>query len=123
MKNVFVLVYLSLAVLSSGCAFGQALSTYKWTATIKVVGENADPIAGADVSVQYTILPPPPPGQQMYGEIKGFTDNNGVFVASRTDSSWTFGVTVRKAGYYNTHINHDLYQPGQLDDKTVAASR
>ena len=104
--------------------FGQALSTYKWTATIKVVGENADPVVGANVHlVQYTILPPPPPGQPTYGEIKGLTDNNGVFVASHTDSSWTFGITAEKAGYYNTHINHDLYQPGQLDDKTVAASR
>jgi hypothetical protein len=123
MKNVFLFVYLSLIVLASGCAFGQSLPAYKWTATIKVVNEDGNPISAADVSVQYTILPPPPPGQPTYGEIKGLTDNNGVFTASHTDSSWTFGVTVDKAGYYNTHIGHDLYQPGQLDDKAVAASR
>jgi len=123
MKNSFTLICLSLAVLANGCAFGQTLSTYKWTATIKVVGEGGNPIAGADVSVQYTILPPPPPDQPTYGEIKGLTDDNGMFTASHTDSSWTFGVTVEKTGYYNTHIGHDLYQPGQFDDKTVAASR
>jgi hypothetical protein len=111
-------------VLTNGCAFGQTLPTYKWTATIKVVVEDGNPIAGANVAVSYTILPPPSdPNDRRYGEIKGATDTNGVFIASHTDSSWGLAIIVEKSGYYTTHIGHDLYQPGQFDDKTVTASR
>ncbi len=122
MKNTLTFLCLTLIMFTNGCAFGQ-LTKYPWTATIKVVGEDGNPVPGADVSVQYTILPPSAPDQQAYGEIKGLTDDNGMFSASHTDSSWTFGVNVGKAGYYTTHIGHELYQPGQFDDKTVAASR
>jgi hypothetical protein len=123
MKNTLILFCSTLIFLTNGCVFGQ-LPAYKWTATVKVVGEDGAPVTGANVSVSYTILPPPPdPNQKSYGEIKGITDDNGMFSASHTDSSWTFGVSVEKAGYYTTHIGHELYQPSQFDDKTVAASR
>jgi hypothetical protein len=123
MKNAFTLLCLTLIMFTNGCAFGQ-LTQYPWTATIKVVGEDGNPVPGADVSVQYTILPPPSdPNQPTYGEVKGLTDDNGMFTASHTDSSWTFGITVTTVGYYPTHIGHELYQPGQFDDKTVTANR
>ncbi|HTY88067.1 MAG TPA: hypothetical protein VMB80_11425 [Candidatus Acidoferrum sp.] len=124
MKNTLIPLCLALVYLTIGCAFGQLLPTYKWAATVKVVGEDGAPVAGADVAVSYNILPAPSdPNQKSYGEIKGLTDTNGMFSASHTDSSWSLGINIEKAGYYTTHIGHELYQPGQLDDKTVAASR
>ncbi len=125
MKNTLTLLCLALTVLTSGCAFGQ-MPTHPWTATIKVIGEDSNPIAGADIAVGYDL--PPPAGRNPEegpdaGQIKGITDTNGMFYASHTDSSWTFGVNVEKTGYYATRIGHNLYVPGQFDDKTVAASR
>lgn len=121
------LLCLTLTALASGCAFGQAqLGPHKWTATIKVVGEDGNPIAGAGVAVSYTLPPLPnsnPDEGANWGEAKGLTDDNGDFSASHTDSSWGLGINVEKVGYYPTHAGHDLYVPGQFDDKTVAASR
>jgi hypothetical protein len=76
------------------------------------------------VSVQYSILPPPPdPNQKSYGEIKGVTDTNGIFSASHTDRSWGLAIIAEESGYYTAHIGHELYVPGQMDEKTVNASR
>ena len=70
MKIAFTFLTLALAVLVDGCASGQILSSYRWTATIHIVGEDGNPIPGADVSIQYTLLPPPlDPNAQQYGEI------------------------------------------------------
>ncbi len=78
------------------------------------------------MSVQYTL--PPPPGRNPeeggdWRQVKGLTDDKGMFTASHTDSSWTLGIVVEKTGYYTTHIGHDLYVPEQFEDKTVVASR
>ena len=123
MKTTLMLFCSALAIFASGCAFGQ-LPTYKWTATVNVLGEDGAPVTEANVSVSYTILPPPSdPNQKSYGEIKGTTDTNGMFSASHTDSSWDLGINIEKAGYYTAHIGLELYQPGQMDDKTVATNR
>jgi hypothetical protein len=124
MKNTLTLLCLVLTVLTNGCAFGQ-MPTHPWTATIKVVGEDGTPMVGADVSVSYTLpaTPTQDPGSENWGEVKGLTDVDGIFSASHTDSSWGLGINVEKAGYYTTHIGHQLYVPGQFDDKTVAANR
>jgi hypothetical protein len=127
MKSTLTLLCLALAVLTNGCALGQTNTwSHPWTAKIKVMGEDSNPIVGAEIAVGYDL--PPPAGRNPeegpdYGQIKGLTDTNGMFYASHTDSSWTFGVNVEKTGYYATRIGHDLYVPGQFDDKTVAASR
>jgi hypothetical protein len=115
MKNTPVLLCLSLTALASGLAFGQApalpspFGPHQWTATVKVIGEDGNPIAGADVDVSYDVPAKPDEGSKRYGEVKGITDDNGMFIASHTDSSWDLGVAVEKAGYYKSHIGYQFY--------------
>jgi hypothetical protein len=119
MKNALILLSLILAVLANSCAFGQTpalpdqFGPHKWTATVKVIGEDGNPVVGADVAVSYTVPTKPNSSDQTYGEVKGLTDTNGMFSASHTDSSWDLGVVVGKSGYYTTHWGHPFY----FDDK------
>jgi hypothetical protein len=88
------------------------LGPHTWTATIKVIGEDGNPIFGADVAVSYTL--PPPPGRNLeagpdWSQVKGLTDANGVFSATHTDSSLDLAVIVNKSGYYTTQIGHQFY--------------
>ena len=116
MKNVLIPLCLTLTVLINSAAFGQApalpaqFGPHQWTATVKVIGEDGDPIVGANVAVSYTILPQPSnPNQPEYGEIKGMTDTNGIFSASHTDSSLGLAIIAEKSDYYTTHIGHQFY--------------
>ena len=102
--------------MTHGRAFGQApalpdpFGPHQWTATVKVIGEDSNPIIGANVAASYTIpLSPSDPNRPRYGEIKGMTDTNGMFSTSHTDSSSDLGVTIEKTGYYNTHIGYQFY--------------
>jgi hypothetical protein len=109
MKNQHLLLYLALACLTNGCAFGQLMPA-KWTATVKVAGEDSAPIVGAEVSVSYNIQPPPPdPKQKQYGEVKGLTDENGTFIASHMDKSLGLSVNVTKDGYYTSRAGYQFY--------------
>ena len=122
MKNTLIL--LSLTLLSLNCALGQ-LSPHPWKLTVKVIDEDGNPVSGADVAVSYKTTPPPNQNNEAgpkMGYIKGLTDANGEFGASHTDSSFDLGITVKKNGYYATHLGHQLYFPGQFDEKTVAAN-
>jgi len=115
MKNSLILLCLTITALGNSRVFGQApalpaqFGPHFWTATVKVVGEDGNPIVGADVAVQYTVPTPPDSGQQTYGEIKGITDADGIFEASHADSSWSLGVVVEKTGYYKTQMGHQFY--------------
>jgi hypothetical protein len=115
MKNQLILIGLTLAILTNGPVFGQApalpdqFGPHQWTANVKVVGDDGNPIVGANVSVQYTIPAVPNSGGQTYGEVKGITDTNGMFSASHTDSSLGLGIIVEKVGYYATHIGYQFY--------------
>jgi hypothetical protein len=115
MKKITMLLCLALTVLANGFAFGQAsalpapFGPHQWTATVKVIGEDGNPIAGANVAVSYDIPATPGADQPRFGKIKGVTDDNGVFIASHTDSSWDLGVVVEKAGYYVTHSGYQFY--------------
>jgi len=119
MKNTLILLCLSFAILTNSRIFGQVpalpdqFGPHQWTATVQVVGEDGNPIIGANVSVQYTVPTSPNSGDQDYGEVKGMTDTNGMFRALHTDSSWSLGVVVEKAGYYHTQMGHEFY----FDDK------
>jgi len=115
MKTALILLCLTLTVLTNSFTFGQApaipaqLGPHSWTATVKVAGEDGNPIVGANVSVQYTVPTEPDSGDKTYGEVKGKTDTNGMFSASHTDNSWGLGVVVEKTGYYNTQMGHQFY--------------
>jgi hypothetical protein len=123
MKTFLILM---LAMSTAGCAFGQAEVgvPHEWTATIKVVDDNGQPVEGANVSVSYslTLVEAQNEGKD-WDEIKGLTDMNGAFSSSHTDRSWSLGIDVQKSGYYPVHISYQLYVPGQLDANTVTKNR
>jgi hypothetical protein len=119
MKRIIILLCLSLAVLVNGHVFGQVTNLpaqfgpHQWTATVKVVGEDGNPIAGADVVAQYDVPRPQGSDQPTFGYVKGVTDPKGIFIASHADSSWNLGIIVEKTGYYATHTGYEFY----FDDK------
>jgi len=110
MKNVLIIFCFALIVLTHNCGYGQLFPPHLWTATVKVVGEDKNPIAGANVSISYDLQSPA--GQSGKGvswdEIKGLTDANGLFSASHTDSSFGLGIVIEKSNYYTTHIGHQF---------------
>lgn len=115
MKKTIILLCLALTALTNGHAFGQTSASpspfgpHQWTATVKVIGEDGNPVAGADVTVSYDVPMTPGSDKPRFGEVKGITDDNGMSTASHTDSSWELGVTVKKAGYYVTHAGYQFY--------------
>lgn len=119
MKNTLMVLCFCLSILAERQALAQAGSIprwfgpHQWTANVKVIGEDGDPIRGADVSVQYSVLATVGASQPTFGEIKGLTDTNGAFATSHADSSWDLGVSVEKSGFYTTHIGYQFYD----DDK------
>lgn len=121
-------VLLTLAFAMSGCAFAQSSTTgVEWNVTLKVVDDNGQPVQGARVSVGYHVTPPPGQIIEDYRDssdkIEGQTDANGEFTASHSDASWSLGIDVQKAGCYPSHINYNLFIPGQFDAQTVAKNR
>jgi hypothetical protein len=124
MKKTIILLCLALTVLTNGHAFGQAptlpapFGPHPWTATIKVIGEDGSPIVGADASVQYSIPATPGGDHPTYGEVKGITDDNGMFSASHTDSSLGLAIIGEKSGYYTTHIGYQFYYDEKRQNPT-----
>lgn len=122
------LTYLILAFVTGGCAFAQTeIGGTPWNVTLKVVGEDGQPVAGAKASVGYHVTPPPGQIVEDYrdssSKIERLTDTNGMFKASHSDDSLSLGFDVQKVGYYATHINYDLFMSGQFDERTVTANR
>lgn len=99
-------------VLTNGQAFGQTVTLpdpfgpHQWTATVKVIGEDGNPMTGANVAVSYDIPATPESNGETYGEVKGITDGNGMFIASHTDRSLGLAVIVNKSDCYTTHIGY-----------------
>lgn len=102
-------------MLASGFAYGKApampavFGPHRWTAKIKVVDHDGNPIVGANVSVQYDVPIKPFSSQPTYGEVNGITDTNGVFTASHTDTSLGIGIIAQKTGYYASHASQQFY--------------
>ncbi len=127
MKNITVLFCFAVTVLAAH-AFGQQpvampepFGPHSWTATVKVVGEDGNPVIGADVTVSYDLRSPT--GQSGKGiswdEIKGVTDANGTFTASHTDTSLSLGIAVENVGYYATHSGHQFYYDKKRQNPSV----
>jgi hypothetical protein len=120
MKNSIIFLILIFAALTDSRVIGQTpalppeFGPHQWTATVKGVGEDGNPVAAADVSFQYTVSTPPGSSEPTFGEVKGLTDTNGMFSASHTDSSYDLGVVIDKAGYYATQTGWQFY----YDDKS-----
>jgi hypothetical protein len=115
MKRTIILLCLAFAVLINHYAFAQTTTLpapfgpHPWTATVKVIGEDGNPVAVADVDVSYDLPATPDGNQRRYGEVKGITDNNGMFSASHTSDSTGLGIIINKPGYYATHAGHQFY--------------
>lgn len=114
MKRLIILLCLVFAVLSNRNAFGQTpalpspFGPHPWTATVKVIGEDGNPLTGANVNVSYDVPVTQDGNQPRYGEVKGITDDNGMFSASHTSDSTGLAVIANKPGYYTTHIGYQF---------------
>jgi hypothetical protein len=114
MKIALKLLCSTLTFLTHGRAIGQApalpdpFGPHQWTTTVKVAGEDSNPIAGADVAVSYDVPATPTADQPRFGEIKGLTDGNGMFSTSHTDRSLGLAIIVQKPGYYVTRTGHQF---------------
>ncbi len=87
----------------------QEISGTNWTATLRVVDENDNPVADADASVEIYIHDLDLSGHvhDRTDEIRGKTDANGVFTASHKGfcpSAFNAG----KNGYIPVRSSHDM---------------
>ena len=108
-KKTLTLLYLALVILSNGCAFGlEPVWTHPWTATIKVIDENSQPVAGATVTVWFYVKPPA--GEtEASDKVEGLTDTNGVVKFShKATGSIDLGFQATKSGYYSTTKGHEF---------------
>jgi len=81
-----------------------------WNATVQVVDEASQPIAGANVLVSYSIRSAE--GKPIHTNVTGITDANGVFMITHDDPSIYLGFNARKNGYYSTSLQYEIgYSP------------
>ena len=101
------LAYLSLIILVANCIYAQTnADIHEWKATLKVVDENANPVANANVDVVYYTGNTP-------NRVNGLTDANGIFAASHSTTTQDYALyelafVVEKTGYYRTKEKCDL---------------
>jgi hypothetical protein len=121
MKTIICLI---LIIVSNGFAKAQELLLHTWHATLTVVDENNQPVPGAEISVIYD-APRKPDGSTVGGKITGLTDTNGIFRTSHFDGTLRLLFRVKKDGYYQTTIPHEIALLGQPIEKaklTVATT-
>lgn len=113
MKTIFLHFGFLFAILAGSVASGQTNQVQqRWTVTVKVLGEDGNPIEDANTWVAY-YLPShggeANPGLLEWDKIQGLTDANGMFVASHPDTrSISLGIHVEKTGYYHSYRNHEF---------------
>ena len=91
---------LGVLALASNCIYAQVTTvlTPIWKATLKVVDDDGNSVAGAKAVVGYLFT----------NQIVGLTDTNGIFIASHRDKSFGLGFVVTKNGYYQTRQEYDM---------------
>jgi hypothetical protein len=111
------ILFLLVIPLFLSCSQAQTSQTIRprWNASITVVDEATQPVAGADVEVSYYVQPLP--NHSEAGEsTHGLTDTNGFFAASHEDSgSANLGFRATKAGYYPTTRAHEFSKFSDTD--------
>ncbi|MCX6896222.1 MAG: hypothetical protein NTZ16_12135 [Verrucomicrobia bacterium] len=122
MKTILALI--TIVSLSTGCSLGQPtnLPIKPWTAAVKIIGEDGQPVSNADVSLAYTKPPYSFSDNPKYhGIISGATDSNGVFSATHDDRSGSLGFSVNKQGYYTTRNAYRLRDPEEnANDRNIS---
>ncbi len=73
-----------------GCASAQTEPAHEWKVTLKVVDDTGQPVAGAETWVNY-----------FTNRFIGFTDTNGIYIASNFDNSVQLAFQAQKSGYYS----------------------
>lgn len=123
MKNLIVL---SLWLTTAGCTLAQQtmFQTKTWNATVKVVGEDRQPISGANVVVGYVLPPYSYSDDPEYNaRAEGKTDTNGLFFASHNDRTGGIGITADKVGYYGTRWSQTLRDPEEnANDRNISTT-
>lgn len=76
----------------------QYLLKHQWTATLKVVDQTGQPVAGAKAGVGNGISKL---------DISGFTGTNGIFVASHSDAVENLAFYAEKPGYYPFYMTYN----------------
>jgi hypothetical protein len=97
-------IYLAMILSATSCALAQPNGTdYKWEATMKVVGEDGNPIGGATADIGYYTNSQP-------ANDLGVTDTNGIFSTSHSVRSTLAEVSLQaaKSGYYPTWRERQL---------------
>jgi hypothetical protein len=79
---------------------------HEWRATLKVVDDTGQPVAGAKTWVSFYIAPSDEPKSSDL--ITGLTDANGLFIAEHIDRSVYLGFHAEKTGYYPISIEYNL---------------
>jgi hypothetical protein len=84
-----------------------------WKAVVTVVGDVGQPVGSAQVKVAF--------GEQLVadGTVRkavGKTDLSGMFIASGTGSSYGYGITAEKDGYYRNGVMVEFGHPSTFDD-------
>jgi hypothetical protein len=90
----------SILTITASCVYAQMSTapTPTWKATLKVVDETGQPVAGATAIVDYN----------EEDQMTGLTDTNGIFIASHTDKSFGLAFLASKEGYYSFRQNYDM---------------
>lgn len=96
MKRIIGLILTGIAI-NCACAQTESLE-HDWKATLKIVDDDGNPIAGAETIVYYMLT----------NSIAGQTDTNGIFIAAHHDQSWDLAFQVGKVGYYPSRVEHHL---------------
>jgi hypothetical protein len=96
MKTIISLI---ITVVAIGCSQAQLSTapTPKWKVTLKVVDDTGKPVANAKASVG-----------DGSNQITGFTDTNGIFIASHRDKSYGLGFSVTKDVFYTTRQTYEM---------------
>ena len=110
--TIKTLILSACIIAATGCGRAQTRETaHAWRATLTVVDENQQPVAGAQVWVAYD---DPKEGQPIDPLIKndwavgGLTDTNGIFMAAHFDRAVLLGFHAQKAGYYPYFAQYNL---------------
>jgi hypothetical protein len=78
-----------------------------WNATIKVIDEAGQPIAGADAKMSWNVNASD--GTLTFDKSEGLTDTNGIFSTSHeANGSIDLAFSASKSGYYSTRISQEI---------------
>lgn len=94
MKTLLNIILLALGTI---CASAQTETAREWKVTLNVVDETGQPVAGVETSVNY-----------LTNRIVGYTDANGIFIASHVDQSVQLAFRAQKSGYRTFEMQYLL---------------